>query len=246
MSVQQYDEIGEAFEGFKALPLARYGETPSFLGMVGDVRGKSVLDLASGTGFYSRELKRRGATEVFGVDISGEMVAVARAFEERDPLGVRYEVGDVAELRPLGRHFDIALGVQLLNYAEDIAAMERMGRNVHRSLKPGGEFFVFAQNPDYRFDGPSLAKYGFLCEATGEEIETGPRVRVTALLDPPISFVGACPRREVYEQCLRAAGFSEVTWVPVTVSEAGVREFGADFWADCLANPPLEMLRCRA
>ncbi|MFD0413448.1 class I SAM-dependent methyltransferase [Streptomyces sp. NPDC127108] len=246
MSVQQYDEIGEAFEGFKALPLARYGEVPSFLAMVGDVRGKSVLDLASGTGFYSRELKRRGAAEVFGVDISGEMVAAARAFEDADPLGVRYEVGDVAELRPQERPFDVALGVQLLNYAPDIAAMERMCHNVRRSLKPGGAFFVLAQTPEYRYDGPSLAKYGFLCEATGEEIETGPRVRITALLDPPISFIGACPRREVYEQALRAAGFSEVTWVPLEVSDAGLRAFGTEFWADLLANPPLVMLRCRA
>ncbi|SEC15659.1 class I SAM-dependent methyltransferase [Streptomyces sp. TLI_105] len=246
MSVQLYDEIGEAFEGFKSLPLARYGEVPSFLGLVGDVRGRSVLDLASGTGFYSREFKRRGASEVLGVDISGAMVDAARAFEESDPLGVRYEVGDVSELRDLDRRFDIALGVQLLNYAPDIAAMERMCRHVHRSLEPGGEFFVLAQKPDYRFDGPSLAKYGFLCEATGEEIETGPRVRITALLDPPISFVGACPRREVYEGSLRAAGFSELTWVPLEISEAGVREFGADFWADCLANPPFELLRCRA
>ncbi|MEU7576681.1 class I SAM-dependent methyltransferase [Streptomyces sp. NPDC041068] len=244
--VQQYDEIGEAFEGFKALPLTQYGEVPSFLAMVGDVRGKSVLDLASGTGFYSREFKRRGATEVLGVDISGEMVAAARGFEERDPLGVRYEVGDVAELRPLEVPFDIALGVQLLNYAPDTAAMERMCRNVHRNLKPGGEFFMLAQTPEYRFDGPSLAKYGFLCEATGEEIETGPRVRITALLDPPISFIGACPRGEVYEQSLRAAGFSEVTWVPLEVSEAGVSRFGADFWAQALSNPPLTMLRCRA
>ncbi|MEU1232048.1 class I SAM-dependent methyltransferase [Streptomyces sp. NPDC005828] len=246
MSVQLYDEIGEAFEGFKSLPLTKYGEVPSFLGMVGDVRGRSVLDLASGTGFYSRELKRRGASEVLGIDISGEMVAAAQAFEESEPLGVRYEVGDVAELREFDEPFDLALGVQLLNYAPDVAAMERMCRNVHRSLRPGGEFFVLAQKPDYRFDGPSLEKYGFLCEATGEEIETGPRVRITALLDPPISFVGACPRREVYEGSLRAAGFSELTWVPLEVSEAGVREYGADFWADCLANPPFELLRCRA
>ncbi|WP_405656362.1 class I SAM-dependent methyltransferase [Streptomyces sp. RK9] len=246
MSVRSYDEIGEAFEGFKALPLARYGEVPSFLAMVGDVRGKSVLDLASGTGFYSREVKRRGAGEVFGVDISGEMVAAARAFEDSDPLGVRYEVGDVAELRPLEQPFDIALGVQLLNYAPDIATMERMCRNVHRGLKPGGEFFVLAQTPEFRFDGPSLAKYGFLCEATGEEIETGPRVRITALLDPPISFIGACPRREVYEGCLRAAGFGELTWAPLQVSDAGLRAFGAEFWADLLANPPLALLRCRA
>ncbi|MFF3348809.1 class I SAM-dependent methyltransferase [Streptomyces sp. NPDC002779] len=247
MSVQQYDRIGEAFEGFKSLPLMRYGEVPSFLGMVGDVTGKSVLDLACGTGFYSREFKRRGATDVFGVDISAEMIAAAREMEQRDPLGVRYEVGDVGELRPLERRFDIALGVQCLNYAEDIAAMERMCRNIHRSLVPGGEFFVLAQKPDYRFDCPSLDKYGFRCEPAGEEIETGPRVRVTALLDPqPITIVSTAPRREVYETCLRASGFGALEWVPLQVSEAGLREFGEDFWADVLAHPPLEMLRCRA
>ncbi|MFF9195758.1 class I SAM-dependent methyltransferase [Streptomyces sp. NPDC014779] len=247
MSVrQQYDEIGEAFEGFKSLPLARYGEVPSFLSLVGDVRGKTVLDLASGTGFYSRELKRRGAAEVFGVDISGEMVAAARAFEEAEPLGLRYAVGDVAELGDLERKYDLALGVQLLNYAPDVAAMERMCRGVHRNLVPGGEFLVLCQSPDFRFDGPSLAKYGFLCEATGEEIETGPRVRITALLDPPISFVGAAPRREVYEHALRAAGFRRLEWAPLEVSEAGRRAHPAGFWDDLAANPPLELLRCRA
>lgn len=246
MSVQQYDEIGEAFEGFKSLPLMRYGEVPSFLGMVGDVRGKSVLDLACGTGFYSREFKRRGATDVLGVDISAEMIAAGEQAERREPLGVRYEVGDVAELRRLERRFDIAVGVQCLNYAEDIAAMERMCRAVHRSLVPGGEFFVLAQKPDYRFDCASLDTYGFRCEATGEEAETGPRVRVAALLDPrPISIVATAPRREVYEESLRGAGFGALEWVPLQVSEAGVREFGEEFWADLLANPPLEMLRCR-
>ncbi|MFC9284149.1 class I SAM-dependent methyltransferase [Streptomyces collinus] len=227
--------------------MTRYGEVPSFLAMVGDVTGRSVLDLACGTGFYSREFRRRGATEVLGVDISGEMIAAAREIERRDPLGVRYETGDVTELPPLEERFDVALGVQCLNYAEDVAAMERMCRNVHRSLAPGGEFFVLAQRPDYGFDNPSLDAYGFRCERTGEETETGPRVRVTALLDPrPITIVTTAPRREVYEKCLRAAGFGAVEWVPLHVSEAGLRAFGDGFWADLLANPPLEMLRCRA
>jgi SAM-dependent methyltransferase len=245
MSVQQYDEIGEAYEGFKALPLEQYAAVPGFLGMVGDVRGKSVLDLASGTGFYSREFKRRGAAEVVGVDISGEMVAVAQGLEEREPLGVRYETGDVAGLRSFEERFDVVLGVNMLNYAEDGATMERMCRAVRQNLKPGGEFFALNQSPDFRFEGPTPEKYGFLSVLTGEEVEVGPRVRITALLDPPVSFVAARPRREVYEKALRAAGFSEPTWVPLEVSEAGVREFGADYWADYRANPPFEMLRCR-
>ncbi|THA86556.1 class I SAM-dependent methyltransferase [Streptomyces sp. A0592] len=243
---QQYDEIGEAYEGFKGLILEQYVVVPSFLALVGDVRGRSVIDLASGTGFYSREFKRRGAAEVLGIDVSGEMISVAQQLEDADPLGVRYEVGDVAELRPVAERFDIALAVQLLNYAEDIATTERMCRALHRSLKPGGELFLLNQSPDFRFDGPGPERYGFRSELTGVEVETGPQVRTTALLDPPVSFTANRPRRDVYEKCLQAAGFGELTWVPLTVSEAGEREFDAEFWADFHANPPLEMLRCRA
>ncbi|MEI7032915.1 class I SAM-dependent methyltransferase [Streptomyces pratensis] len=234
MGTQQYDEIGEAFEGFKTLPLAHYAEVPGFLGLVGDVRGKSVLDLACGTGFYSRQFMRRGAREVLGIDISGAMVAAAKEAERRDPLGVRYEVGDVSALRPLGRRLDVAVAVQLLNYAKDVAAMERMCRAIHRSLATGAGFFLLAMAPGFRFDGPSPSAYGFLAEHTGEEAEAGPRVRVTALLDPPIAFVSTLPRREVYEKCLRAAGFTELTWEPLEVGGLPGQP------------PPMEMLRCRA
>ncbi|MEY9849566.1 class I SAM-dependent methyltransferase [Streptacidiphilus sp. MAP5-3] len=245
MSSQLYDGIGEAFEGFKTLPLTRYGEVPGFLALVGDVTGRSILDLASGTGFYSREFKRRGASRVLGVDISGEMVSAARKFEESEPLGVQYEVGDVGELRAFEKPFDIAVAVQLFNYAEDVATIERMCRNIRRSLVDGAEFFIFTQAPDYRF-GSSLAKYGFLCERDGEESEIGPRVKITALLDPPISFLANPPSREVFETCLQAAGFSNLTWVPLEITAAGVREFGEEFWEEYTANPPLTMLRCRA
>ncbi|MER7624957.1 class I SAM-dependent methyltransferase [Streptomyces sp. NPDC126503] len=246
MTTQQYDEIGEAYEGFKSLPLERYAAVPSLLALIGDVRGASVLDLASGTGFYSRALKRRGAADVLGVDISPEMVAVARRIEEEEPLGVRYEVGDATALRPLGRRYDIVLAVQLLGYAADLATAERMCRTLHRNLEPGGSLYLLGQSPDHRFDGPTPEKYGFRCEPTGVQAETGPQIRLTALLDPPVSFVAHRPRRDVYETSLRAAGFRDLTWTPVTVSDAGLRRFGPDHWADFHANPPLEMLHCRA
>ncbi|WP_327295675.1 class I SAM-dependent methyltransferase [Streptomyces sp. NBC_01197] len=248
MSAQQtYDEIGEAFEVFKALPLAQYVEAPSFLGLVGDVAGKKVIDLACGTGFYSRELKRRGAADVFGVDISGEMIGAAQGIEQADPLGVRYEVGDVADLSLAVERFDIATAVMLLNYAETADEFEHLCRKVHESLRSGGEFFMLHQTPDYDFSGPSPRAYGFLTELTGEEFGTGPRVRTTALLEgAPISFTSGLARREVFEESLAKAGFSEITWVPTEVSPAGITAYGDEFWADYRANPAFEMLRCRA
>lgn len=85
---------------------------------------RSVVDLACGTGFYSRLFKRRGATEVCGIDVSGEMVDVARRIEGADPLG--------------GRRYDIATAVNLLNYSETVDAMTAMCRTIHAAVRPGG------------------------------------------------------------------------------------------------------------
>lgn len=246
MSGQLYDGIGEAFEGFKTLPIIRYAEVPGFLALVGDVTGKSVLDIACGTGFYSRELKRRGASRVFGFDISSAMIDAANAHERSEPLGIAYEVGDTATLRTFDQPFDVAVAVQAFNYAADVAEIEQMMHNIRRSLVGGGAFFLFVQNPDFDFDGPSLAKYGFLCEATGKDNEIGRGTRITALLDPPISFEATTPSKETYEQTLTAAGFTGIEWVPLDVSDAGVEKFGEEFWADYAANRPLIMIRCTA
>lgn len=245
MSVQQYDGIGETYEGFKSLPMARWAECPSFLSMLGDVRGKSVLDLACGTGFYSRQIKRLGAADVLGADISPAMVTAARRIEEGAPLGVRYTVAGVSDLPVPERPFDVASAVYLLNYAQSADEMTEMCRAVRRNLSSGARFAVLTQAPAYRFDGPSMAKYGFTYEPVADS-PIGPRVRITALLSPPVEFVTSYPRREVFEESLAAAGFGDVTWVPLHVSPEGLREWGKEYWADFLGNPPLVMLHCTA
>ncbi|MFE1950329.1 MULTISPECIES: class I SAM-dependent methyltransferase [Streptomyces] len=244
---QQYDRIGEAFEGFKALTLCRYAEVPGFLELVGDVRGRSVLDLACGTGFYSREFKRRGADDVLGVDVSGEMINAALRIEEADPLGVRYAVGDVARPDSLGPgRYDLATAVNLLNYADTTDTMTAMCRTIHAALAPGGTFYALNQSPDYDFEGPSPRPYGFLSELEGSRSEVGPRVRITAFLEPqPVSFTANLPRREVYAEALTRAGFTEVTWSPLPVSPEGRAAFAPGFWDDYEANPPFELLTAR-
>ncbi|KJY21499.1 MULTISPECIES: class I SAM-dependent methyltransferase [Streptomyces] len=246
MSGQLYDGIGEAFEGFKTLPVIRYAEVPGFLALVGDVTGKSVLDIACGTGFYSRELKRRGASRVFGFDISGAMVDAARASERDEPLGIEYQVADTATLQVFDEPFDVAVAVQAFNYASEVAEIELMMRNIRRSLVAGGSFFLFVQDPSYDFGGPSLEKYGFLFESTGKDNEIGRGIRLTALLDPPVSFEAVVPSKETYEQTLTAAGFTGIEWVTLEVSQAGVEKFGEEFWADYTGNRPLTMIRCTA
>src|SRR4030043_2426914 len=68
-----------------------YLNNPAFLRFTGDLAGKTVLDAGCGEGHNTRLLARSGA-RMTGVDISRKMVAFARAEEQREPLGIRYEV----------------------------------------------------------------------------------------------------------------------------------------------------------
>jgi trans-aconitate methyltransferase len=83
-----YDSIAKQYRDSKHADWRVQIEIPSFMRLVGDVRAKSVLDLACGEGFYSRHLIRWGAARVVGVDSSPAMVALARAAERAEPVGV--------------------------------------------------------------------------------------------------------------------------------------------------------------
>jgi toxoflavin synthase len=240
---EQYDEIGADYEGFKTLPMARYPELSSFPDLLGDVAGKSVIDLACGTGFYARNIRTKGSTDVLGVDISQEMIDHARKLEANEPLGINYVVADVDQLPQLGR-FDIATAVYLLNYAADFAEMKRMCQGIHRNLTDGGEFFVLTQNPDFSFTGPNATKYGFTFIPLGRTM-IGRRVRITAQLSSPISFETAIVHRLVYEDALSITGFRDIEWVPLEIPEEAIHKYGNRYWDDFRANPPLAMLRCR-
>lgn len=49
----EYDAIAAAYQASKQLPFRQYVERYTLFDMLGDVRGKAVLDVACGEGFYS-------------------------------------------------------------------------------------------------------------------------------------------------------------------------------------------------
>jgi SAM-dependent methyltransferase len=59
--------------------------------------GERILDLATGTGWTSRVVARRGAT-VTGVDIAGEVLTAAQARARAERLPIDYQIGDAEDL----------------------------------------------------------------------------------------------------------------------------------------------------
>lgn len=86
--------------------------------------GESILDLATGTGWTSRVVARRGA-RVTGVDIASELVAAAKARAEAEGLAIDYRIGDAESLPFADGAFDAVIstcGVMFASRPEAAAA----------------------------------------------------------------------------------------------------------------------------
>ncbi len=70
---------------------------PAFLALIGDLRGRQVLDAGGGDGYNTRILARAGA-HMTGVDLSARMIGLAQEEERRAPLGIRYARASYTDL----------------------------------------------------------------------------------------------------------------------------------------------------
>lgn len=108
---------------------------PAFFALVGDLEGLDVLDAGCGEGYNTR-LFARGGAQVTGVDISSEMIALARAEEAGETLGIRYEVASVSNLSMFGdgSFHAIVSTMALMDCADYEGALGEFAR----VLRPGG------------------------------------------------------------------------------------------------------------
>src|SRR4051794_32869857 len=83
----------------------------------GDLSGKSVLDIGCNGGFYSIEMKRRGAARVLGVDSDDRYLAQARFAAEVSgfgPADVEFRNLSVYDVAALGERFDLVIFMGVL------------------------------------------------------------------------------------------------------------------------------------
>lgn len=234
---EQYDSVGSRYEQFKNTATLPIPERHTFLRLIGDLTGKSVLDLACGNGHYSRLLKAQGAERVVGVDISPEMVQVARQKEQEQRRGVQYHVFDAAALPRLG-DFDLVTAVYLLNYARTRDEMLRMCRGAFSNLKEGGRFIAFTIAPAFDLRRSNWAEYGF--EVRSERFEEGRYVCEARFMTAPlvpIEYFRWSTRQ--YESVLAEAGFRQVAWHPFEIPAEALEKYGEAYWREYRENPLL-------
>jgi ubiquinone/menaquinone biosynthesis C-methylase UbiE len=116
----------------------------TLLGLLGDAEGRRVLDLACGHGRVAREVARLGAT-VTGVDLSGALLAKAKAHEDREPLGIRYLHADAATVPELA---DDSFDAVVCNFGlADIDDLDGALATTRRVLTDAGSFVFSMLHP---------------------------------------------------------------------------------------------------
>jgi tRNA (mo5U34)-methyltransferase len=123
-----------------------------------DMTGKSVLDIGCNAGFYSLEMKRRGASRVLGIDHDERYLEQARYASSvlgvRDIEFRRLEVWDVGAL---GERFDLVIFMGVLYHLRHpLLALDLLHEHVTRDLLlfqslQAGQDGMFRPEPDYDF-----------------------------------------------------------------------------------------------
>ena len=142
---------------------------PRMLAMLGDVRGKHVLDLGCGEGAYTRELRRRGARAI-GVDGSSRMIEVARERAQAGDVDVPFVCANANALAGIDTDsFDLVAASMSLMDVEDYRGAIR---EVHRVLRGGGELVMSITHPCFSSPVSRWVRDGLARSSTSSWIGT--------------------------------------------------------------------------
>jgi 2-polyprenyl-3-methyl-5-hydroxy-6-metoxy-1,4-benzoquinol methylase len=120
------------------------GETE--LRLLGDLKGKRVLDLGCGAGAGAIAVAKQGAIAI-AVDGSADNLAAAKRAGDENEVRIEFHQADLADLAFVRADtIDVVLSVWSLAHVEDL---NRVFRQVHRVMKTNAPFVFSLPHPAY-------------------------------------------------------------------------------------------------
>jgi tRNA (mo5U34)-methyltransferase len=143
---KRVSELGQWFHnldlnGVKTAPDHFLGDYPALKwrefahAIPADLRGKSVLDIGCNAGFYSMEMKGRGADRVVGIDSDEGYLAQARFAAEIRQMDIEFRQLSVYDVAELGERFDVVLFMGVLYHLRHpLLALDLLHEHVTKDL----------------------------------------------------------------------------------------------------------------
>jgi len=143
----EWDKIARQWHkeaGEKGLWHQKHDIDPVILKLLGGVKGKKILEIGAGNGYFSRLLAKKGA-KVTATDIAPKLISFAQKEEKNNPLSITYLVRNAADIRGVKKKsFDAVIANMCLM---DIADAERAVKEASRILKKNGQFIFSVTHP---------------------------------------------------------------------------------------------------
>ena len=152
MNSRQFEDLVAAFETPERAEWQKPEEVIEFLG---DLHGKTVMDIGSGTGYFSSRLVRAGA-KVICADIDERFLnyirerAIREEFQE-EKIELRHVLHDSPQLKE--NEVDLVLIVNTYHHIEDRVSYLK---EVLNGLKPNGKLTIIDFNKEELPVGPPV------------------------------------------------------------------------------------------
>jgi toxoflavin synthase len=141
--------------------------------------------------------------------------------------------------------FDLVVMPFVLSLANTPEMLLNMCRAAFRNLKTGGVFLVLDDNVFLSPENYALTeKYGFRKETEGALVE-GAKIVYTIPVDEDDVIVvqETYFSKQTWENCVKNAGFRDVTWHTPQISPEGLEKLGAAYWKDMVDMPITHYLK---
>lgn len=140
---KKYSEIKRSQEGLQGA-----SEWHELKTMLPDFHGKRVLDLGCGYGWHCKYASENGAKSVTGVDISNNMIEVAR--KRNNGPNIEYHVKRMQDVDYPADSFDAVISSLAIHYLESFDVVCKV---VKRCLVKGGDFVFSVEHPIFTANG---------------------------------------------------------------------------------------------
>lgn len=117
-------------------------EQPAIKSTISSLNGKTVLDLGCGNGQFSKYCVDNGALKVTAVDISKNMIELAKKENKHDKID--YICTPIEDLEAENQRFDIIISSLMVHYIEDYT---RLIEKIVSLLNTNGEFIFSTEHP---------------------------------------------------------------------------------------------------
>lgn len=159
-----YDQNAQRWSRTTPVLLSDFTARPRVLDALGNLEGDHVLDLGCGEGYVARLIAARGASSVFGIDQSSEMIQLAQAHSHHPDCSLHFITGDAVSFGDAPRDaYDKAIAVFLFNYLTR-AQMTAVMKRARSLLVQGGRFVFTVPHPCLPFMRPHEEPFYFNAE----------------------------------------------------------------------------------